>query len=896
MPDDYLTTIYKQRAALLKRDDIERRTLAQHWLATQHDLSSQLDQITKQVNDAKAKGTKISEAWLYKQTRLATLLQSVEQHVSDFADFTDDFLTDEQKWAVVRGANQARQLIKLAQGTPQGLIPPSFTKVHVGAVDDLIGKLQDGSPLKSLLHTLAPQAVQSVSQKLISGLVQGNNPKVVARQVKDDLGVSLTRAQTITRTEMIGSYRNANLRTYRANSDVVGSWQWVASLGSRTCPMCIAMSGRIFPITIDFASHPNCRCAPVPVTNSWASLGIDLPDTRPRLPTGDEWFEKQTETVQRKILGPGKFDLYRDGHLQLSDLIGEAHHDKWGDYRYERTLKQIRSGTNQASVPSAALPNAPAIIRPSENLPFAYRGFGGAVTDRQYIQDLLKKGYTRDDVVSHFQPAWRVYAKGILDKLGEVKPEPIKPIIKPEPVVEGKLKFRVHLSDGTTVDIESASEKTAGMRAYRLAKDKGLKVAKLEKLTSKVVEPEPIKPKPEPIKPEPTNGKLKFKVTLSDGSVHEIESASEQTAKMRSYKLAKEKGLKVTSVEPIEKIAPKPAPVVTPKPTIVDNTEKVSSKHAVYYNTDTEDYTLFKGSDRLNVDPKDVIQGSPDTVRIGAKAVNLKTGQSYIVTYDKIMVDDEAASNIAKKDIAKRLEINNKEAQILDQELTGKQAIKKIKELTGGTVKYLLSSKEEQTKIIEQIREEVLYLKVANNSEIGYNIKYNASTDTSAKPAMNGKVRKGFEAINKMVRITEQTSKNITVNDMGYSYRANAKKLAIQMATGDNVRTYVHELGHVLEANDPKMLARAQAFLAHRTQGEKAELLSKITGHKAYGPTEFAKKDDFFNPYIGKEYIGATEVHSMGLEYMWSDPVKFIEKDPNMFEFIFDSIRGRDVS
>ncbi len=49
---------------------------------------------------------------------------------------------------------------------------------------------------------------------------------------------------------------------------------------------------------------------------------------------------------------------------------------------------------------------------------------------------------------------------------------------------------------------------------------------------------------------------------------------------------------------------------------------------------------------------------------------------------------------------------------------------------------------------------------------------------------------------------------------------------------------------------------------------------------------------------MGKEYIDrngnryATEVLSMGLEFMYNRTAEFARRDPEMFDFIFDLVRG----
>jgi hypothetical protein len=68
----------------------------------------------------------------------------------------------------------------------------------------------------------------------------------------------------------------------------------------------------------------------------------------------------------------------------------------------------------------------------------------------------------------------------------------------------------------------------------------------------------------------------------------------------------------------------------------------------------------------------------------------------------------------------------------------------------------------------------------------------------------------------------------------------------------------------------------------------------KLTGDKRYPDDEIAIKDNFFHPYIGKIYAkGETEIMSMGLEFMSTDPKGFAKADPDYFKFIFNTLKGK---
>jgi hypothetical protein len=117
---------------------------------------------------------------------------------------------------------------------------------------------------------------------------------------------------------------------------------------------------------------------------------------------------------------------------------------------------------------------------------------------------------------------------------------------------------------------------------------------------------------------------------------------------------------------------------------------------------------------------------------------------------------------------------------------------------------------------------------------------------------------------------------------------------AIHMPAKTSARTTVHEMGHWLEDMDAGVRQRAQAFLARRTQGDMVQRLSALTGNKSYEEHEVAKPDNFMKPYMGKIYRdNATEIISMGLEYLAFDAVNFAREDPEYFDFMVDIARGQ---
>jgi SPP1 gp7 family putative phage head morphogenesis protein len=123
--------------------------------------------------------------------------------------------------------------------------------------------------------------------------------------------------------------------------------------------------------------------------------------------------------------------------------------------------------------------------------------------------------------------------------------------------------------------------------------------------------------------------------------------------------------------------------------------------------------------------------------------------------------------------------------------------------------------------------------------------------------------------------------------------RAYHRSGEVFVAPTDGVKVLVHELGHAVDHAHPSYVQRAIAYRETRTVGETWQRLRDITGNTSYRLDEVAKCDRFIDCYMGKNYgTRSTEILSMGLEYMYDDPVGFAQKDPTTFDFIFRLMKG----
>lgn len=102
-----------------------------------------------------------------------------------------------------------------------------------------------------------------LSGLLQSGLIQGKNPRELARELVREFGVSTSNAERLMRTELARVQTEAQKQSFEAN----GFTMYTFHANSGCCPHCQALDGQHFqvkdmmPGTNAAPLHPNCRCS-----------------------------------------------------------------------------------------------------------------------------------------------------------------------------------------------------------------------------------------------------------------------------------------------------------------------------------------------------------------------------------------------------------------------------------------------------------------------------------------------------------------------------------------------------------------------------------------------------------------------------------------------------------
>uniref|UniRef100_UPI00359CA83A minor capsid protein n=1 Tax=Thomasclavelia spiroformis TaxID=29348 RepID=UPI00359CA83A len=113
-----------------------------------------------------------------------------------------------------------------------------------------------------MYHDLLKNDINNLLQ---TGLIQGRNPNVLARDLRKRFNVKISDAERLMRTEMARVQIDAQMKSYAANG--IDEFEYIACGGSDVCDICKKLDGKVFKVSKMLISenappmHPNCHCS-----------------------------------------------------------------------------------------------------------------------------------------------------------------------------------------------------------------------------------------------------------------------------------------------------------------------------------------------------------------------------------------------------------------------------------------------------------------------------------------------------------------------------------------------------------------------------------------------------------------------------------------------------------
>ncbi|WP_446456569.1 minor capsid protein [Tuanshanicoccus yangjingiae] len=265
------------------------------------------------------------------------------------------------------------------------------------------------------------------------------------------------------------------------------------------------------------------------------------------------------------------------------------------------------------------------------------------------------------------------------------------------------------------------------------------------------------------------------------------------------------------------------------------------------------------------------------------------TPEIYKEYYTRVNVIEEAFENgkIDSKEYTLKLNEENKKHRERLKENKEKFAhqIEKIKQQLAENANLMSDARFEHAKIMKSYVEEKVKLGLG---------------EVQAKDLLTSTRSDDFPLFEKSLEFIPTTwlqkSKDYgkiqlkKTSDRGY-YSSWKKQLSLGRGSEfQKISTGVHEMMHRIEDVIPEILVAEAEFYQLRTGNDKLEKLRDVTGNKTYGHDEVTRKDDFINPYMGKDYKGrGYELLSMGVEEFYFG-TELLRKDPKMFRWVFEML------
>jgi len=252
-------------------------------------------------------------------------------------------------------------------------------KFELTARQGAMQTLPNGQTVEKAFRGIAERQKDALARHIRQGVFSGESTAEIARRMVGRLefgqkgsvrqiaaaGGELTKlanyqVQTIVRTSVNQVQNQASQAVYAANSKVAPKYEYVATLDSRTSPICRRLDGQEFAYNKGPTppQHFNCRSTTVPVVDfdglqkKYPSLEkppagkvVSRPSATGRVPQGTaygDWLLTQDEKLQIKILGnEGKVNYIK--RLAKKEGSGQAAIRKLvRDDGSERTLDDLK--------------------------------------------------------------------------------------------------------------------------------------------------------------------------------------------------------------------------------------------------------------------------------------------------------------------------------------------------------------------------------------------------------------------------------------------------------------------------------------------------------------------------------------------------------------------------
>ncbi len=309
---DVVRVAREYREALARNEDAALREMARQWAKIERDLEPLYYALTQYIKEQQEAGQPVTPQYIYTQQRYLDWIAQILQEIPDFEKYACDLITEYQIENYNLGLEDALAIIQASKPSD-----PIWHVVAKDAAEIMAGFAGNGAPLAMLLQTDYGELGAKVTDALIQGIALGKGVTEIAKDMENATGMLYERALRIARTEINRAYRLANAEQYRRSGVVTRVLR--LCYPPTACLACLAMDGEECPNGI-CDDHPNGKCTTIVET---------VGGVRPEWQHGLDWLNEQSEEDQRKIMGAGRFELWKSG-VSLRSMVEMKPNPVWG--------------------------------------------------------------------------------------------------------------------------------------------------------------------------------------------------------------------------------------------------------------------------------------------------------------------------------------------------------------------------------------------------------------------------------------------------------------------------------------------------------------------------------------------------------------------------------------
>ncbi len=213
------------------------------------------------------------EAWL--ATRIDEII--LDAGASATEGYWADFVEEGYRKGAGRAFNDARKPFARGFAAAGDDVSDFFKGTREEFLRSAFGQPESIDKIKTLagrtftdLKNVTSDMSTKISRELVTGLSQGDNPRVIARKLNKVVeGVGKAKAKQIAQTEIIRAHAEGQLDAIEGMGfkTVTVMVEWSTAGDDRVCPLCEALDGMVLTIREArglIPRHSSCRCSFLP--------------------------------------------------------------------------------------------------------------------------------------------------------------------------------------------------------------------------------------------------------------------------------------------------------------------------------------------------------------------------------------------------------------------------------------------------------------------------------------------------------------------------------------------------------------------------------------------------------------------------------------------------------